>query len=99
MSYKLKPHKKPKVPYGSPPKRKWGIQCLKCNDRIFSWWGHDFKHCKCGACFVDGGNNYLRYGATKLSEVKRVYHTKKDGPRVDIENAKNRQMIRDTFPR
>ena len=32
------------------------IKCLKCNDIIESLSEHDFKKCKCGACFIDGGN-------------------------------------------
>jgi len=38
------------------------IQCKKCEDVIESLYGHDFKHCKCGAIFVDGGLEYTRYG-------------------------------------
>ena len=34
--------------------------CNKCGDEIESWFGHDFKFCKCGAIAVDGGLNYLR---------------------------------------
>lgn len=40
---------------------------------------------------MDGGNEYLRCGYTKEDEIKSVYHTPKDGPRVDIENAKRKQ--------
>lgn len=39
-----------------------GIQCKNCNDRIFSFYRHDFKWCSCGNVFVDGGRDYLRYG-------------------------------------
>ena len=38
------------------------IKCLKCGDIIESMDRHDFKHCKCGSVFVDGGNSYLRFG-------------------------------------
>ena len=38
------------------------IQCKKCGDIITSNNRHDFKYCKCGACFVDGGSWYGRYG-------------------------------------
>ncbi|MBR4514572.1 MAG: hypothetical protein IKO61_06765 [Lachnospiraceae bacterium] len=36
------------------------IKCLKCGDVIESFTVHDFKSCSCGACFVDGGKEYLR---------------------------------------
>lgn len=35
-------------------------QCLLCNDIIESTHCHDFKECKCGACAVDGGHDYLK---------------------------------------
>lgn len=40
----------------------YGLQCPKCRDIIFSEHRHDFRRCKCGAIFVDGGKDYLRYG-------------------------------------
>lgn len=36
------------------------IKCLKCGDIIESIHAHDFKRCSCGACAVDGGQEYLR---------------------------------------
>ncbi len=36
------------------------IKCKKCNDIIESRHTHDFVECKCGACAVDGGHEYLR---------------------------------------
>lgn len=38
------------------------IRCLKCNDIIKSEHAHDFQKCKCGACFIDGGNERTRLG-------------------------------------
>ena len=38
------------------------IRCKKCGDIIESNSIHDFKECSCGACFVDGGHEYLRFG-------------------------------------
>lgn len=38
------------------------IRCKKCLDVIESKFGHDFKYCKCGSVFVDGGTDYCRYG-------------------------------------
>ena len=36
------------------------IGCLKCGDVIFSENVHDFVMCKCGACGVNGGHDYLK---------------------------------------
>lgn len=36
--------------------------CRKCDDFIVSKHRHDFVECKCGAIFVDGGQEYLRRG-------------------------------------
>lgn len=36
------------------------IRCKKCGDIIESKTVHDFKFCRCGACAVDGGHDYLR---------------------------------------
>ena len=38
------------------------IKCLKCGDIIESTYRHDFVRCSCGACFVDGGHDYMRVG-------------------------------------
>lgn len=39
-----------------------GIQCPRCQEKLWSKFGHDFHYCSCGYCFVDGGAWYLRYG-------------------------------------
>lgn len=36
------------------------IQCKLCGDMIESKYRHDYVECKCGACAVDGGHDYLR---------------------------------------
>ena len=36
------------------------IQCKLCGEVIESKHVHDFVQCKCGACAVDGGLDYLR---------------------------------------
>ena len=38
------------------------IRCKACEDVIESTHRHDFKYCKCGKVFVDGGLEYCRYG-------------------------------------
>jgi hypothetical protein len=47
-------------------------RCLKCNDIIESTYRHDFVKCKCGAIFVDGGNDYWRAGATDFKYFERL---------------------------
>lgn len=38
------------------------ITCPKCKAEIYSRARHDFRPCKCGAVFIDGGFDYIRYG-------------------------------------
>ena len=38
------------------------IRCLKCNDIIESKDLHDCVSCKCRACSIDGGSQYVRIG-------------------------------------
>ena len=55
------------------------IKCNHCGDVIESKHRHDFKECKCGTVFVDGGLDYSRRGFknspddyTDLSEFKEI---------------------------
>lgn len=41
-----------------------GVRCMFCKDVIYSRHRHDWRTCKCGGTFVDGGMDYLRYGTT-----------------------------------
>lgn len=38
------------------------VRCKHCNAIIQSFHRHDFKQCKCGKVFVDGGTDYQRFG-------------------------------------
>ena len=38
------------------------LRCIKCKDVVESRSVHDFQACKCGAIFIDGGNEYTRIG-------------------------------------
>ena len=49
---------KPKKP---PLFKNAGI-CGLCNEAVTSTHRHDFCQCSCGNLFVDGGNDYQRYG-------------------------------------
>lgn len=41
------------------------IRCKKCGDIIESMSRHDWVQCSCGACFVDGGHDYMRVGGNE----------------------------------
>jgi hypothetical protein len=41
------------------------LRCKLCRDKIYSRFTYDFKYCRCGACFIDGGKNYCRWGGNK----------------------------------
>jgi hypothetical protein len=47
-------------------------KCLKCKDIIESKSRHDFVECKCGEIFVDGGQDYFRWGAKDIKNFKRL---------------------------
>jgi hypothetical protein len=47
------------------------IQCLQCGAILESKHIHDFQICQCAnRTFVDGGNEYLRYGGSNLAKIK-----------------------------
>ena len=61
------------------------IQCKLCKDIIESKSRHDLVKCKCGACAVDGGHDYLRRCATngecfiELSESMEISEEERCG--------------------
>jgi hypothetical protein len=54
----------PARPEDLPPGKHIGLKCPnpECAELLFSHYRHDFRHCGCGYCFVDGGYDYLRFG-------------------------------------
>lgn len=50
-------------------------KCKNCGNVIVSRHHYDFQRCKCGAIFVDGGNDYWRCGG-KLSNLLRYQNRK-----------------------
>ena len=60
------------------------IRCNICGDIIESAFRHDYVICRCGACAVDGGHDYLRRGFkekgcyTELSEVETAPEPNKE---------------------
>jgi len=61
--------------------KKTKIKCLKCGDVIQSLSVHDFKWCSCRNIFIDGGNEYLRYGGNVEDKDSYILITEeiKDG--------------------
>lgn len=49
-----------------------GIECLLCQDKIYSDDVHDFKRCKCGRVFIDGGRDYFRCGFKERTDFKVI---------------------------
>lgn len=46
------------------------IQCNFCNQVVESKHRHDFRECRCGRVFVDGGKSYLRRGFKHESDFE-----------------------------
>lgn len=44
-------------------------QCKKCKDIVESLSQHHFVQCSCGEIFVDGGKEYLRWGAKDFANL------------------------------
>lgn len=58
----------------------WGVKCVVCNVRLFSFHRHDYKLCGCSnETMVDGGREYLRYGWLVLKPKRIKWSDKKDG--------------------
>lgn len=73
------------------PKSKvvWGVQCVKCDKRMFSFHRHDYKTCGCSnETMIDGGREYLRYGWLVLRPKRIKWSDKKDGkyPNVQVKD-------------
>ena len=72
-------------------------KCLKCNTTIESRSVHDFRSCKCGNIFVDGGKEYLRHGFRdpSLYENCSIFH---DTPSKELNDVVNKtsELLRGT---
>ena len=56
------------------------IRCNICGDEIESKHRHDYVQCKCGACAVDGGHDYLRRCFKEpgcFTDISMTDHSKK----------------------
>ena len=54
------------------------IRCNICGDEIESKHRHDYVRCKCGACAVDGGHDYLRRSFSKITDYTDLSITQSD---------------------
>lgn len=45
-------------------------KCLDCGDVVESKSRHDFRSCRCGNIFVDGGLSYIRRGFRDESKIE-----------------------------
>lgn len=45
------------------------IKCLSCNDIIESKYRHNLVNCKCGNCYIDGGQDYLHFGGKDFDKI------------------------------
>jgi hypothetical protein len=52
--------------------------CLECGDVIESKHRHDFVQCKCGKSFLDGGDDYLRFGGRLVPDFSDVFDGHED---------------------
>lgn len=66
------------------------IRCLKCNDIIESLSVHDYRKCKCGESFIDGGSEYTRIGG----DFKFICIINEDGTEENIDRKCN---VKDTL--
>jgi len=54
------------------------VKCLVCNEVLESKYRHDFVMCECeNQTFVDGGDDYLRFGGADLDKIE-IIKEKKD---------------------
>jgi len=57
------------------------IRCKRCGDEIESTYRHQYVMCRCGACAVDGGHDYLRRSFASMDcfeDISVVVATEED---------------------
>ena len=72
------------------------IKCLKCNDVVESKHKHDFKWCKCGTVFVDGGLTYRRIGGDldMMQDVCEYIEMWEDGDKIRCINDSEQNTLK-----
>jgi hypothetical protein len=68
-------------------------KCLKCNTIIESKHRHDYVTCACGACFVDGGSDYMRIGYDDIKNFGVWDSKKKDFIPLSIKLSKPKETV------
>lgn len=63
-------------------------KCLKCNTEVESVHRHDFKGCKCGNIYVDGGKEYIRRCGNLYAEPPTWIDTS-----ITKEKSKSRELV------
>lgn len=48
------------------------IKCKLCKTVVESRYRNEMRYCRCGEIFIDGGEDYLRYGAGDINNVEVV---------------------------
>ena len=66
-----------------------GIQCLKCKDKIFSLYRHNFRSCSCGEVSIDGGFDY-----TRIVGNEKYWKSIKKNFKVNVYNKKEMKARR-----
>jgi len=77
------------------PQLKNKAKCLRCEGIIESESRHDMQSCKCGAIFVDGGQDYWRFGGdmTYFERIREeVIETVLKGRRTRGKGRKTREQ-------
>jgi len=69
-----------------------GLRCLRCKDIVWSRHRHDFRSCKCGACAVDGGRDYLKITYADRNDTQNVDITLNGEKIVKVTAEKKREV-------
>ena len=68
------------------------IECVKCGERIYSAYRHDFKVCTCGLVGVDGGLAYLRRLGNRSDYIEHSTYIKTKAIQDCIEAVKQSKI-------
>ena len=49
------------------------IKCLNCYQIIESKHRHNLVNCKCGNCYMDGGQDYLHFGGNDFNKILIIF--------------------------
>jgi len=61
------------------------IKCPQCGQILHSMYTHDFAMCDCEArSFVDGGDDYSRFGGHRIDEIKFIKHKHNEDGSITI---------------